>query len=160
MLAVVLIGVGQATVVASGNLGLVGVDEDLGVAVGAAATVTSDHSIVSPSDGLLVDQLDRRLGLRLDREVCLLESGTGHGLGTRALASGPDANAVGSLADLDRLGLVDGGGGRLGGLRGNGGLELPSRGGEGALGESRAARQDTNCPQLRCGHRDCVHAVT
>lgn len=100
--------------------------------------------------------LARKCRLYLDREVGLLESGTSHGLGARALAAGPDANTVGSLADLDRLGLVDGGGGRLGGLRGNGGLELPSRGGEGALGESRAARQDTNCPQLRCGHCDCV----
>lgn len=57
--------IGQATVVASGNLGLVGVDEDLRVAVGAAAAITGDHSIVSPSDGLLVNQLNRRLGLRL-----------------------------------------------------------------------------------------------
>lgn len=95
--------------------------------------------------------------LYLNAEIRLLESRAAHGLGTRALASGPDALSVGSLGDLDGARLLDFDGGLFGRrLQGRGGLELPSGSGEGALRHAHAARKGTNCPHLRGSHRDCV----
>lgn len=78
MLAVVLVGEWQAAVVAGGNLGLVRVDEDPGVSVRTTASITSHDPVVSPADGLLVDELHGRVGLGLEIEVGLLEAGTRH----------------------------------------------------------------------------------
>lgn len=55
----------QAAVVADGNLGLVGVDEDPGVSVRTAAAIARHDSVVGPADGLLVDELHGRVGLGL-----------------------------------------------------------------------------------------------
>lgn len=44
-----------SAVAADGNLGLVGVDEDLGVALGAAAAVAGGHTLVRPRHGDLVN---------------------------------------------------------------------------------------------------------
>lgn len=45
----------MSTVAADGNLGLVGVDKDLGVALGAATAVAGDHALVCPRHGDLVN---------------------------------------------------------------------------------------------------------
>ena len=55
----------QAAVVAGGNLGLVGVDEDPGVSVRATTSIASHDSVVSPADRLLVDEIHGRVGLGL-----------------------------------------------------------------------------------------------
>lgn len=55
----------QSTVVADRDLRLVSVDEDPRVSVRAATTVAGYHAVVGPVDGLLVDKLDGRVGLRL-----------------------------------------------------------------------------------------------
>lgn len=55
----------QTAVAAGSNLGLVGVDEDLGVAEGTAAAVAADDALLRPADGLLVDELDGSHGLGL-----------------------------------------------------------------------------------------------
>ena len=55
----------QATVIADTDLGLVGVDEDSRMARRAAASVTSDYSMVSPPYRLLMDQFHRGIGVRL-----------------------------------------------------------------------------------------------
>lgn len=57
---------GDTAVSAGGNLGLVGVDEDLGVAKGTTATVTADDLGLGPADVLSVDEIDSGIGLRLD----------------------------------------------------------------------------------------------
>ena len=57
--------IGQTAVVADGNLGLVCVDEDPGMAVRAAASVTRDDARVRPPDGLLVDEIYGGVGSRL-----------------------------------------------------------------------------------------------
>lgn len=64
----------RAAVVASGNLGLVGVDKDLGVAVGAAAAIADNDTIMSPLNGLLVNHLHCGEGLRLRIEISLFVS--------------------------------------------------------------------------------------
>lgn len=55
----------QAAVVADGNLGLVGVDEDPGVTVRTTASIARHNPVVSPADGLLMDELHGRVGLGL-----------------------------------------------------------------------------------------------
>lgn len=55
----------QSAVAADSNLGLVGVDEDPRVSVRATTTVAGYHTVVSPVDGLLVNELDGRVGLGL-----------------------------------------------------------------------------------------------
>ena len=89
----------HSAVAAHGNLGLVGVDEDLGVAGRTATALTCHHTFMCPPHGLLVNHLDRRLRLGLfngsapahyrfrdsgrfylEVEVGLLETGAGHGL--------------------------------------------------------------------------------
>lgn len=55
----------QSAVIACGNLGLVGVDEDLGVSGRAAATVTGNHAVVRPRYLLLVDEFNGGIGLWL-----------------------------------------------------------------------------------------------
>lgn len=139
VLAVVLVGVWQAAVVADGNLGLVGVDEDPGVSVRTAAAITRHNSVVGPADGLLVDELYGRVGLGLEIEVCLLEAGARHGLIPWALTPGPDSLPVWRLGQLCRqlaLGLWHG---RLCRGRGRHGLrvQLARCGGEGPWRESR-----------------------
>lgn len=57
--------VGNTTVVAGSNLGLVSVDEDPGVSTSATAAITGNDAVVSPLHRLLVNQLDSRLRLRL-----------------------------------------------------------------------------------------------
>lgn len=107
MLAVVLVGERCAAVVAGSDFGLVGIDVDFRVTViDATATVANNHSVVSPSNWLLVDHFHRRERLRLKLEVCLLESGASHGSGSGFLVSGPDLHAVGSLANLDGYGVA------------------------------------------------------
>jgi hypothetical protein len=56
---------GNTAVAAGRNLGLVGVDEDLGVAEGTTTAVTADDALLCPANGLLVNELNRghRLGL-------------------------------------------------------------------------------------------------
>lgn len=56
----------QTTVSTGGNLGLICVDENPGVTGGAAAAVASDNTLVRPPNGLLVDELHRRVGLGLE----------------------------------------------------------------------------------------------
>ena len=55
----------QPAVAARGDLRLVRVDVDPGVSGRAAAAVTGHHLLVGPSDGLSVDELDRRQRLGL-----------------------------------------------------------------------------------------------
>ena len=118
---------GVAAVAADGDLRLVGVDEDLGVASGAAATLAGDNPAVRPLDRNLVYEHHRRVGLWLPRaislflwpfmcfssssylfvEVGLFETRAGHGLRTRLLAARPGFHAVGSLVDHGRLVLVN-----------------------------------------------------
>lgn len=68
---------GKTAVAAGSNLGLVGVDEDLGVAQGTATTVTADDTLFRPADGLSVDELNGSQGLGLgdvsvkDRVLCI-----------------------------------------------------------------------------------------
>jgi hypothetical protein len=50
---------GETAVVADGNLGLVGVDEDSWVAGGTAAAIARDYSVMGPADWLLVDEVHR-----------------------------------------------------------------------------------------------------
>lgn len=107
MVPVVLVGIWEAAVVADRNLGLVGVDEDPGVTGRTATTITGDHPVVSPAYWLLVDELNRSSRLRLDAEVCLLKSGSGHGLTTRVLAPGPDLLSVGCLEHTELCILCD-----------------------------------------------------
>lgn len=59
----------QAAVTASGNLRLIRVDEDLGVAHGTAAAVARDDTIVCPPHRLLVDELDSRIRPRLQNNI-------------------------------------------------------------------------------------------
>lgn len=56
---------GKTAVAAGSNLGLVGVDEDLGVAQGTATAVTADDALFRPADGLSVDELNGSQGLGL-----------------------------------------------------------------------------------------------
>lgn len=49
---------GNTAVSAGRDLGLVGVDEDLGVAKGTTSTITANDSGLCPADGLLVDELN------------------------------------------------------------------------------------------------------
>lgn len=56
---------GNSAVSAGGNLGLVGVDEDLGVAERTTAAVTADDLGLCPAHMLLVNELDGGHGLRL-----------------------------------------------------------------------------------------------
>lgn len=58
--------VGNTAVSASGNLGLVSVDEDLGVAERATATVTADDLGLCPANMLSVNEIDSGIWLRLD----------------------------------------------------------------------------------------------
>lgn len=55
----------KTAVAAGGDLGLVGVDEDLGMAERTATAVTADDSAVGPADGLLVNEFDSGHGLGL-----------------------------------------------------------------------------------------------
>jgi hypothetical protein len=48
----------QTAVCAPADLGLICVDEDLGVAEGTAAAIAGNDAVVSPADGLLVDEVD------------------------------------------------------------------------------------------------------
>ncbi len=61
----------ESAVAAGGNLGLVGVDEDLGVSGRAAAAIADNDPLVRPLDGLLVDELHGRVGLWLRGSVWL-----------------------------------------------------------------------------------------
>lgn len=149
---VVFVGKRQAAVATNSNLGLVGVDEDSRMTLRATTAIAGNNAVVRPCNGLLVNHLNGGFGLRLEIEVGLLESGAGHGLRTRSLATGPDTDAVGSLIDLNRLVLVDRGGGSLISFGRDSSLELPSGGGEGALAEARTTRKDANYSQLRCCH--------
>lgn len=139
VLAVVFVGEWQAAVVTGGNLGLVGVDEDAGVSVGTTASIASHNPVVSPADGLLVDELNGRVGLGLEIEVGLLEARTRHGLRPRPLTPGPEFLPVWGLGHLRRrlaLGLWHG---RLCRGRGRHGLcvQLAGCGGERSWGEPR-----------------------
>jgi len=59
---------GSSAVAAHGDLWLVGVDVDLGVAGRAATTVAHDDAVVRPPDGLLVDELHGRVRLWLESD--------------------------------------------------------------------------------------------
>lgn len=55
----------KSAVSAGGNLRLVRVDEDLGVTQRTTTSVTIDNSVLGPTNGLSVDELDSGIGLRL-----------------------------------------------------------------------------------------------
>jgi hypothetical protein len=55
-----------------GDLGLVGVDEDLGVAERTTATITADNLGLCPADGLSVNELDSGIWLRLKSSKLVL----------------------------------------------------------------------------------------
>jgi len=161
----------RATVVAHGNLGLVGIDKDARVPRRTAAAVANDSAAVRPRHGLLMNQLHGRVRCRLrsvlashlkqravsiqrchpylQAELGLLESRPRHGLFPRPLVRGPDADAVRRLRHhflpvLFHL-LY-----RLLGLghRGDGDLvQLPRRGREGPAGDAELARQPAGRPQ-------------
>lgn len=57
----------KAAVAAWGNLRLVGVDKDSGMALGSTTAIASNNSVVSPPDGLLVDHFHSRFGLGLSQ---------------------------------------------------------------------------------------------
>lgn len=60
----------QPTVVAYSDLGLVGIDKDLGVTSGATTTIASDDAVVRPADRLLVNELYGGVGLGLPDGSC------------------------------------------------------------------------------------------
>lgn len=152
----------QAAVVADSNLGLIGVDEDPGVTVRTTASIARYNPVVSPADGLLVDELHGRVGLglwkwladcddhdpvspclcsiaHLEIEVGLLEARTRHCLLPWPLTSGPDTLPVWRLGQLRgqlALGLWHG---RLcrGGGRHRLGVQLAGCGGKRAWREPR-----------------------
>lgn len=55
----------ETAVCAPADLGLVGVDEDPGVAERAASTVARNNALVCPADRLLVDEVDSGVWARL-----------------------------------------------------------------------------------------------
>ena len=57
------------TVAADGNLWLVGIDEDLGMAQGSSTTITGDDFVVGPPYRLLVNQFDGGVGLGLTKPI-------------------------------------------------------------------------------------------
>ncbi len=170
----------QPAVVASANLGLVGVDEDPGMSGRAAATVASNGAIVRPRYFLLVDELNGRIGLWLhncyvslwfpilllrsvpaseDRGVCrphlqaevsLLESGARHGFGAWALGAGPKFGPVRGLGGRSGSLTIDDLGGGLG-LRGWYGVELAGGYGKRAPAGGQLARQLLSGAQSRGG---------
>ena len=56
---------GKTAVATGGNLRLIGVDKDLGMAQGTTAAVTADDAAFRPANGLFVDELDGSKGLGL-----------------------------------------------------------------------------------------------
>lgn len=56
----------NTTVSAGNDLGLVGVDEDLGVTERTTAAVTADDFGLGPADGLSVNEVDSGIWLRLN----------------------------------------------------------------------------------------------
>lgn len=62
---------GKAAVSASRNLGLVGVDEDLGVTKGTTTAVTADDLGLSPTHWLLVNELNSSKGPGLGQWLVL-----------------------------------------------------------------------------------------
>lgn len=59
----------QSAVAADGNLRLVGIDKDLGVALGTAAAIALDNALVRPADRLLVNHFHCGKRLWLVRSV-------------------------------------------------------------------------------------------
>ena len=59
----------KTAVAAGGDLGLVGVEVDLGMAQGTTAAVASDDMLLRPADRLSVDELNGSVGLGLDRRL-------------------------------------------------------------------------------------------
>lgn len=55
----------ETAVVACANLGLVGVDIDLGMASRTTSAVAGNYAVVSPTYGLLVNELNGRIRLGL-----------------------------------------------------------------------------------------------
>jgi hypothetical protein len=69
----------QPAVIARRNLGLVRVDEDLGVPGRPAAAVAGHDPVVRPPHGLLVDELDGRVRPGLEKTRRQLRSQIRHG---------------------------------------------------------------------------------
>lgn len=62
---------GNTAVSAGSDLGLVGVDENLGVAERTTATITADNLGLCPADGLSVNEVDSGIWLRLKSRLVL-----------------------------------------------------------------------------------------
>lgn len=56
----------NSAVPAGSNLGLIGVDEDLGVTQRTTASITADDPLVCPANGLFVDEFNSGQRRRLD----------------------------------------------------------------------------------------------
>lgn len=94
---VFLIGKGKSTVVAGSNLGLVGIDEDSRMTERTATAVAGDDSLLGPSHGLFVNQLNGGIWLGLKLHDSLLKSRTSHSHLSRLLTLGPGGCTIGSL---------------------------------------------------------------
>lgn len=61
----------ESAVATDSNLGLVSVDENARVTGWATAAVTCHNAVVSPADGLFVDEFDGGIGLGLRAKTSL-----------------------------------------------------------------------------------------
>jgi hypothetical protein len=109
----------ESAIVTVSDLGLVGVDEDSGVSRRPTSAVACNNSIVGPSYGLLMDELDggRRLWLRMVSQIHYFDEAAawfcrqGISLGGRSpsVRTGVPSSPLLSAVDFETRSLSDSG---------------------------------------------------